>query len=333
MQKIIYTKNLKFLDKIPEAIGLYTIKDDKNVLYCDYSANIHSSMEYIFRNTLQNKNFAELSEQAKEINWLLKSSLFEALKAQLLFNSKYHPPLNQTVKLWENYVYLMIDYNRPPFIHFKENTIEDGIYLGPFRSRFLISDYLHVLNDFCKTPACDTDIFPCHLYDEQKCDGLCIEKNKEKVFNKLQKYFLLPQTKLIKRLKKEYQNLLDDLEFSKADLLIRKIRVLEKYQDNLNFLKVTKDLEMDIIDEKTEIQIKNGLIDLMIIDKNPEIIHSQIEIELDYRKNEVLAVNKDQYDERRVIYSYLKKKYPKMIKEIIKNKNDDIEKSKWRLNE
>ena len=300
--------------KIPESSGVFIFSDSRKNLYIGKASNLKKTLDILLTKKLENKIIFKMISLTKTISYEKTSTLFDALVKEKIFINKEIPEFNQQLKPYEDYVYLGIDFNRVPYFNITENTQSNLYYIGPFQDRFFIFDIIDIFGTVFGFPACKDENYPCKRLKEKKCFGWCVEENR-KIQEIIRESYLQPNEKSLNKIKKKQEKLFDNLQFEKAEILKKQKAKILKYYNFLKFFHVTKSLNTIFSENETTFEIKNGML-LKIIKDGKQTYFPEFNIE--YRDNEYLAHEKNQYAERRIIFQYLKKNKLEKINEIFK---------------
>ena len=296
--------------KIPSGIGIFTLSDENDILYISKTMSLDKSIRQLLRIAKDDKNIFQLISQTKTISYEEHDSLFSALVHQKKLQSKHLPEFSFLIKPYDQYVYLGIDFDNPQYFKVVEDTQQKRFYIGPFKDRFFLFDLLDIMAELFQSPLCPIEApYPCERYKNEKCPGWCI-KERHDTYQKAILPVIIPDEELFFSKQNEYNKLYDDLQFAKAEDLKRKIQVFEKYREYLKFYYVTKNLDLEITEDKKQFIFKSGKLSKII--ENGETTELPVTT-IEYRDNELLAFNKDELAERWIIYNYLLKKNEKII--------------------
>ena len=164
--------------KIPSETGIFTFSSNNNILYVNKTASLDNSIRQLFKIAKDNKNIFQLLSQTVEISYEEHSSLFAALVHQKKLENKFYPEFNPIIKPYEQYVYLGINFDSPPYIKVVEDTQENRFYIGPFKDRFFLFDLLDAMADLFQFPLCpDEKPFPCSRYKRINAPAGVLKKN------------------------------------------------------------------------------------------------------------------------------------------------------------
>ncbi len=295
---------------IPSSTGIFTFYDEHNIIFVSKTTNLDNGIRQFFKIAKDDKNIFQIISQTTEIAYEEHSSLFAALIHQKKLENRLYPEFNSAIKAYEKYVYLGINFEKPPYLNVVEDIQQNQFYIGPFKNRFFLFDLLDDLAELLMFPVCpDEKPYPCERYKNDKCKGWCI-KEKHEAYQKVILPLIIPNEKLLSSKYREYEVFYNELQFEKAEKLKNKIQQIEKYFKYLRFIAVTKNLNLEFEDYGKDIIIKNGRINGKIekgIKKEFPLVS------VNYRKNEIMAFDKSQLAERRIVYNYLLKKNDKII--------------------
>lgn len=320
MEKIKKSAILNDRSQIPQEAGIFTFSQQNEVRFIGYCSNLQESILSYFTQNFEDKNILQMISLTDSVEYQITSDLFSAfLEAKLYLNHK-SPEFNRIIKPYNNYIYLGIDFYNPPFLKIMENTQDDLFYLGAFENRFLLFDFIDVMNRLEMLPNCPPDSFPCDLLKNDNCSGLCLKDNPEKA-KKLIENYIIPNENIVEKLKSKQDLLMDELDFIPAEKLRKQIKIIEKYYDRVKFLLVTKDLESNLKHEDCTLHISQGMIKSIIKeDREFKFFISKLE----FRDNERLALEKDKLAEAYFVYQKIDTVNPELINEIFINNSKNL---------
>lgn len=298
-------------DSLPKGWAYFAIHGKEGILYSGYTAKLSLRMQVLESKANDNALYAEMLHQATKLEYTLHSTALSALmhfKASL-FDAL--PLYQHRLNSWDSYAYLALDAHRMPFISITEHTNDDWLYLGPFRSRFFLSDVIDIYTRILKLPACESQSYPCEKHPQDRCRGWCLNLLKQKPISEeysldkldslLKEAFVHPENGILEMVQKTRDDYSNNLEFHKAGLLDDEIELLEKYRDWLVFLYNAKNIDF----ENEVLSVQKGKITRFIYQDREYNFPSD---STSYRKNEALALNMETVDESRIIYDYLRKR-------------------------
>jgi len=307
---IKFNKTEMLKKKIPSGTGIFTLSDDNKILYINKTSNLDKSIRQLFEVAKDDKNIFQLVSQTAEIAFEEHISLFAALVHQKKLENSVYPEFNSIIKPFEQYVYIAINFNEPPYIKVAEDTQQNRFYIGPFKDRFFLFDLLDVMAEMFQYPLCpDEKPYPCERYKNDKCLGWCIKEKNETYKNAILPYIISPK-ELLSFKQNEYENLFNDLQFEKAEKLKTKIQLIKKYFEYLKFCKITKSLNLEFNKNNISYTINDGRLSGLVENSHKEDFPL---ISVEYRENELLSFNKDQLAERWIVYNYLVNSEDKII--------------------
>jgi excinuclease UvrABC nuclease subunit len=320
MKKIEKSNFIDNKKQLPEKAGIFYFSQKNRILYVGYSSNLQRAVSTYFTENPEDKNIIQLISLTDEINYQIKEDLFSAfISAKMLINKK-NPEFNHYIQNYKDFVYLGIDFYNPPFFKIMENTQDDLYYLGAFESRFMLLDFIESLNKTAKLPNCSSEEFPCELLKLEECDGYCLKDNPEKM-KMIFDFYLFPKGDFEKELEEIREKLMDNLEFLKAELIKKQLKIIRNFYQRVKFLVVTKNLNCVVEDEKYKFHIESGLI--KIISNSNFQTEFQI-AKVDFRANEISAIEKKNLAEAWFVYKKVNKLNPGLIKQIYKENKEKL---------
>ncbi len=307
---LIHEIDNQYLSKVSEESGLLSFFSGRTLLYVTEAINLKHKLKALWLIKDEDLTVGELFNNSNKLEIKETKSALSALLQVKTILEKEKPEYYRSLNFWKDYVYLAINPAEFPFVKISEYTEEEWFYIGPFRSRFFLVDIMELMSKLLKIPFCETQTSPCEKMDDGRCRGWCLliksELDKEAEENSgqtqlqkldalLKEAFVHPDNGLLELVQNEKEKYDRDLEFSKAELLKPEIELLKRYKDWLIFLYKIKNLNY-VTDT---ISVKNGQI-VRYKDDGKE--HLCPYIKIDYRPNELLAVNKNLVDEARILY-------------------------------
>lgn len=294
------------IQQLPESKATFYFTDGKNVLFAGLTSNLFVRINKLYEQKETNDKIKELWDKSQDLIFDLRLSDIDSLVWYKSLVSTFTPYFNDYINLWENYSYLAIDWNNAPFLSIKENTQSDKFYIGPFRSRFFISDILSIFNKYLKLPICPDNTQHCSLINGKDCISTCTKDNHQELKELINTYYLSSNNDLADKLLNKYKNFYDDLEFIKAEEIKIETKLILKYYKFLNFLNKTKDLTITLEHDSRVYFVENGL--LAEVSGRDSIDFRNLNRRIPYRENELLAVNKNQLDERWIVFNFFMSK-------------------------
>ena len=307
---LVQNSDCKLPDSLPESEGLIVFYKGQEALYATETMNLKHTLSLLKALRESDSDIIELFGLAEYIQLEPAGNGLEALIKMKLLLSRTEPVLNARISLWKHYVYLAINPAEFPFVKATEFTDEDWFYLGPFRSRFYLYDLMELMQKLLKLPHCEVKQGPCEKLDDGRCRGWCLlikteaestaedkeeQPNLQKLDALLKEAYVHVDNGLLELLQQEKDKYENDLEFARADAFSDNISLLKRYREWLTFLYKVKNLNF----VKDKISVKGG-----------QLIHFKAEgreynlpyVNVRYRSNELLALNKNLLDEARILY-------------------------------
>lgn len=294
----------KILEGLPDSWGVFAFhRGEECLLFCK-SGNIRFKLKSLFQRKDSDKAISELFLESDSLSYKVDERPIMALIREKIYLQKHQPTFQHRHLPWKEYSYLALDAHQFPFVTIKDDTNGNWDYIGPFRSRFFLSDVMDTYGRILKIPYCETDTFPCDRKDRAICNAYCLQSDNEseahsKLSSLLKEAYIHPKNGILELVKSERDRYFDDLEFDKVDLLSDEIDLLKKYRDWLSFLYVAKNLDF----ETESLKVESCQISKVKLHGREYQFPIQ---NIEYRPNEALALNKDIVDECRIVYTHYK---------------------------
>ncbi len=299
----ILMKDELAIQKLPEIRATYYLTDGKSVIFAGLTSNLFARINKFREQRKDDDKVNEMLEKAEDLVYEIQLTDMDSLIWYKTLIKSFTPYYNDYINIWENYSYLAIDWEKAPYLSIKENTQSNHLYLGPFRSRFFISDLLSVMNKYIKLPICPDKPEICEMKETTRCISTCTRGDLKELKTLLHNYYLSTNNDLADKLGQKYNDYHNDLLFIKAEEIKIEAKILLKYYKNLNFLNKTKGLTQTLEIDNRVYFIEDGL--LAEVSGKESINFRDLNRKIPYRENEVLAVNKNQLDERWIVFNFL----------------------------
>lgn len=238
--------DIKKLENLPQKPGVYLMKDEKAaVLYVGKAKNLKARVKQYFASRHEERvQVPYLMEQVAAIDTIIVSSEKEALLLENTLIKRYKPKYNILLKDDKSYISFKITTKHPwpmmNLVRYKGRVPTDAEYFGPFtnsqkaRQMFDLIARLFPLRQ-CSDEEFNRRVRPCLLYQIKRCLAPCVnfctkEEYQSNVRN-AEKMLTGRHLDLIRELKKEMDLAADALEFEKAAILLKKIRLIESMKE------------------------------------------------------------------------------------------------------
>lgn len=246
------------LENFPTLPGVYLMKSERGeVLYVGKAINIRQRVkQYFALNGDGREMIPYLIAKVSSIDTIVVDSEKEALLLENTLIKKYKPKYNALLKDDKSYVALKV-MNKHPWpmvqvVRYRGKPKPDGLYFGPYPSAHAARQTLDLLQKLFPLRQCSDQEFakrkrPCLLYDMKRCIGPCVGKCSKDEYQLLVERvikFLRGQDKeVLHELYAEMEKHADELEFEKAEKVLKVIRQIES---TLEVQKVDKPLGQDL---------------------------------------------------------------------------------------
>lgn len=233
----------KKLDTFPLLPGVYLMKSrEGEILYVGKAKNIRQRVKQYFVPGRDGRMMVPyLVAKIEEIDTIVVNSEKEALLLENTLIKRHQPKYNALLKDDKSYIALMINpkekWPTVRLVRYKGVPSSDALYFGPYTSAQAARQTLDLLNRLFPLRQCSDQelarrVRPCLLFQMKRCVGPCGQQcTKEEYDHHLQRTikFLKGQDKeVLKDLYDEMTRLAENLEFEKADQILKTIRHIEK---------------------------------------------------------------------------------------------------------
>ncbi len=232
---------------LPLEPGIYKFVDsDGKILYVGKAKNLKSRLSSYFgeRKDRQMKTRV-LVKHAHHIEFTIVYSEQDALLLECGLIKQHQPRYNVMLKDGKSYPYICIKNERFPRVFITRRVIKDGsLYFGPYTSAQRVYTLMDLIKNLFPLRTCafaltkdnieKGKIKLCLEYHIKNCMGPCAGLESEEAYNEK-----ITQIKNILRgqffsvkthLKREMQNLAENLEFEKAQQIKERLTAFEDYQ-------------------------------------------------------------------------------------------------------
>ena len=166
MERIIIS-NLtdSYLAGLPRDWAIVIFRSEGLAQYALITGDLRQRLKSILSRDTDGNAYSELLTLCDEICWERFESSLEALIAFKIVITQEKPIQQQALFAQRDYVYLALNAQTFPFIKIADYTIENWNYVGPFRSRFVLADFIDSVSRILMLPNCETGTFPCEKFD------------------------------------------------------------------------------------------------------------------------------------------------------------------------
>lgn len=230
------------LERFPTSPGVYIMKNSAGkVLYVGKAKNLKARVKQYFSLSRDSREMVpHLIADVAQIDTIVVSSEKEALLLENTLIKKHHPKYNVVLKDDKNYFSLMINHkDRWPMIRvvrFKGKPPADALYFGPYTNGLAARETLELLRHLFPLRQCSDREFvsrkrPCILHGLKRCIAPCVAKCTHEEYDHLVKraidFLRGHDAPMLKELRKEMELAAEDLQFEKANAILRTIQSIE----------------------------------------------------------------------------------------------------------
>lgn len=224
--------------KLLKTSGVYLMYDvEGTVLYVGKSINLRRRVgSYFLLGTPHSKKITKMIRLIAYFNVFYTDTELDALLLECKFIKRYKPRYNTLLTKEHRYFYLDF-YNKPIYAMkiSNHNRQEPDIRLGPFTNyrlamhgiNYIKKEYPYLVCGFLQKDAVNS----CYAYQFKKCHGHCLFLGQDMAL--LVDDILINNTLLIKKMHRQMENFVENLEFEKAHEALKAIQGI-KYLTIIN---------------------------------------------------------------------------------------------------
>jgi len=296
------------LKTIPETPGVYQYLDESGtVIYVGKARNLQRRVNSYFNR--YDDHSSKIKMLVRHIYDLRITVVATEVDALLLENSlikQYQPRYNSMLKDDKTYPYLCItDEDYPQLLFTRDRTRIKGQFYGPYPNQRILRELQSIIRKLFTYRSCHKKLRwdkekkqvvggdrPCMNHQIGLCKAPCVGlesyEEYQETFRRIRKMLRGDFGDILEAMKKEMMVLADQLRFEEAEVLRRKIRLLEEYQYRSTVVN-TNVRDVDVFSILSD--SKYAYVNMMRI-KNGSIIYSfstEIKKQLDESDEEILA--------------------------------------------
>lgn len=296
------------LKTVPETPGVYQYLDEAGtVIYVGKARNLQRRVSSYFNR--YDEHSSKIKMLVRHIYDLRTTVVATEVDALLLENNlikQYQPRYNSMLKDDKTYPYLCItDEDYPQLLFTRDRTRIRGQFFGPYPNQRILRELQDIIRKLFSYRSCKKNLRwdadrqvvlggdrPCMNHQIGLCKAPCVGKESyeeyQETFRRIRKILRGDFGDILETMKKEMLSLADELRFEEAEVLRRKIRLLEEYQSRSTVVN-TSVRDVDVFSILSD--SKYAYVNMMRI-KNGSIIYSfstEVKKQLDESDSEILA--------------------------------------------
>lgn len=296
------------LKTVPETPGVYQYLDEAGtVIYVGKARNLQRRVSSYFNR--YDEHSSKIKMLVRHIYDLRTTVVATEVDALLLENNlikQYQPRYNSMLKDDKTYPYLCItEEDYPQLLFTRDRTRIRGQFFGPYPNQRILRELQDIIRKLFSYRSCKKNLRwdadrqvvmggdrPCMNHQIGLCKAPCVGKESyeeyQETFRRIRKILRGDFGDILEAMKKEMLALADELRFEEAEVLRRKIRLLEEYQSRSTVVN-TSVRDVDVFSILSD--SKYAYVNMMRI-KNGSIIYSfstEVKKQLDESDSEILA--------------------------------------------
>ena len=296
------------LKTIPETPGVYQYLDETGkVIYVGKARNLQRRVSsYFNRYDDHSSKIKMLVRHIYDLRTTVVASEVDALLLENNLIKQYQPRYNSMLKDDKTYPYLCItDEEYPQLLFTRDRTRIKGQFFGPYPNQRILRELQEIIRKLFCYRKCKKKLHwdaerqvvvggdrPCMNHQIGLCKAPCVGMESHEAYletmRRIKKILQGDFGEILDAMKQEMLTLADELRFEEAEMLRRKIRLLEEYQYKSTVVN-TNVRDVDVYSILSD--SKYAYVNMMRI-KNGSIIYSfstEIKKQLDESDEEILA--------------------------------------------
>ncbi|MBO7490555.1 MAG: excinuclease ABC subunit C [Bacteroidales bacterium] len=296
------------LKTVPETPGVYQYLDESGkVIYVGKARNLQRRVSsYFNRYDDHSSKIKMLVRHIYDLRTTVVASEVDALLLENNLIKQYQPRYNSMLKDDKTYPYLCItDEDYPQLLFTRDRSRIKGQFFGPYPNQRIMRELQDIIRKLFCYRKCKKKLRwdaehqvvlggdrPCMNHQIGLCKAPCIGAESyddyRETFSRIRKILRGDFGEILEAMKKEMLAFADELRFEEAEIMRRKIRLLEEYQYKSTVVN-TNVRDVDVFSILSD--SKYAYINMMRI-KNGSIIYSfstEVKKQLDESDAEILA--------------------------------------------
>ena len=230
--------------KLTSSAGVYIMKNaDGNIIYIGKAKNLKNRVTSYFREHPDHTpKVAAMVSNVYDYDFIVTDSEYEALLLECSLIKQHKPKYNILLKDDKGYHYIRISDDEYPRITAEKNTQQNGTYLGPYTSGFIVRETVNEANKVFMLPTCGKKFGknikpsrPCLNYHIKTCMGVCTGKINREIYlsavNQAIDFIKTGSSQSVERMEQEMNKAAENLDFEKAAVLRDRIIAVKKVSE------------------------------------------------------------------------------------------------------
>lgn len=230
----------EIINNIPLNPGIYMMRDkDDNIIYVGKAISLRKRVRQYFQKNNKSARIEKMVSNVFNITYIVTNNEVEALVLECNYIKEHNPKFNVMLKDDKTYPYIKISVKEKyPIIYVTRTKKNDkALYFGPYTNVSAVREVLRMIKHLFPVKRCKLNLEktkkkePCLYYHIGRCLGPCINDVNLEEYRKMIDQivlFLQGNTKEIHDiLIKDIENLIEKLEFEKADVIKKRIESID----------------------------------------------------------------------------------------------------------
>lgn len=240
------------MNKLPDKPGVYLMKDaQNNVIYVGKALSLKNRVKSYFKDSDHSVKTRNLMKHFHNLEYMITDTEKEALILESTLIKKHKPRYNIRLKDDKKYPYIKITNEDYPRILITRMLKDDGArYFGPYTDAGAVRRTLKYIKSLFKIRDCKRMNGPCLNYQINLCNAPCTGKITKKEYQNLidevELFFEGKYTHIIKILKKRMVEASSNQEYERAGVIRDQIISIKDLMEKQK-VSFTEKLDQDVI--------------------------------------------------------------------------------------
>lgn len=245
--------------RLPLEPGVYIMKDKAGqIIYVGKAKALRNRVSSYFRSVEKHlPKVYRMVEHVQDFEFIVTDSEFEALILECSLIKQHAPKYNIMLKDDKGYSYIKIWPKRYSRLTAALQKGEEGEYLGPYISSYVVKQTVDEANKVFKLPTCSRKFpeeigkaRPCLNFHIKQCMGVCrgniSEEEYNATLNEALEFIRGGGAKSVRLLTEKMEEAAENLEFEKAARYRDRIRAIARITDQQKVVSIKQD-SLDVI--------------------------------------------------------------------------------------
>ncbi len=273
LQRIDYLNSI--VQSLPENPGVYQFfNTQEQIIYVGKAKNLKRRVSSYFQKQHQdNGKLRVMVGKIYDIRYIIVDTESDALLLENNLIKSYQPRYNVLLKDDKSFPWICIKYERFPRVFSTRNIVKDGsLYFGPYTSVVMVRTLLDLVRQLFPLRNCNLNLTEeninggkfktCLEFHMGNCKAPCIgnqaEQEYDESINQIKNILKGNIVQVVGYLKNVMKDYAEVFKFEEAEIVRRKIEILEKFQSKSTIVNPSIDnVEVFSISEEKDVAAVN----------------------------------------------------------------------------